>query len=85
MARSERQKLKLLYLVRLLEAESDQSHPVTVSRMLSYLEEHGIRAERKSVYDDLAGSGGIWPGFGTPAPAGPAVTIWPAAALNCQS
>ena len=31
MARSERQKLKLLYLVRLLEAESDQSHPVTVS------------------------------------------------------
>lgn len=54
MARSERQKLKLLYLVRLLEAESDQSHPVTVSRMLSYLEEHGIRAERKSVYDDLA-------------------------------
>ena len=54
MARSERQKLKLLYLVRLLEAESDQSHPVTVSQMLSYLEEHGIRAERKSVYDDLA-------------------------------
>ncbi|MBS6366362.1 MAG: WYL domain-containing protein [Clostridiales bacterium] len=54
MARSERQKLKLLYLAQLLQTESDEAHPVAVSRMITYLQARGIQAERKSIYDDLA-------------------------------
>jgi predicted DNA-binding transcriptional regulator YafY len=54
MPKSEGQKLKLLYLQRLLETESDAEHPITVPQMVSYLAEQGIHAERKSIYDDLA-------------------------------
>lgn len=46
-------KLKLLYLVRFLQEETDEQHPKTLQDMLSYLAAHGITAERKSVYDDL--------------------------------
>ena len=47
------QKLKLLYLARLLFEESDEEHPLSMERMLAYLSEQGINAERKSVYDDI--------------------------------
>lgn len=46
-------KLKLLYLARFLQEETDEQHPKTLQDMLSYLAAHGITAERKSVYDDL--------------------------------
>lgn len=46
-------KLKLLYLSRFLQEETDEQHPKTLQDMLSYLAAHGITAERKSVYDDL--------------------------------
>ena len=54
MARSEGQKLKLLYLKELLEQESDERHPVNVQKMLEYLASHGIEAERKAIYSDIA-------------------------------
>ena len=47
------QKLKLLYLARLLFEESDEEHPLSMERILAYLSEQGINAERKSVYDDI--------------------------------
>lgn len=46
-------KLKLLYLARYLQEETDERHPRTVQEMIAYLERQGISAERKSVYDDL--------------------------------
>ena len=46
-------KLKLLYLARFLQEETDEQHPKTLQDMLSYLAAHGITAERKSVYYDL--------------------------------
>ena len=46
-------KLKLLYLARFLQEETDEQHPKTLQDMLSYLASQGITAERKSVYDDL--------------------------------
>ena len=46
-------KLKLLYLARFLQEETDEQHPKTLQDMLSYLAAHGITAERKSGYDDL--------------------------------
>ena len=53
MARSQNQKLKILYLMDYLLHESDESHPVTVRQMIAHLESCGISAERKSIYDDL--------------------------------
>ena len=46
-------KLKLLYLARYLQEETDERHPKTVQEMIAYLERCGISAERKSIYDDL--------------------------------
>ena len=54
MARSEGQKLKLLLIKDLLEAESDENHPLPLERILRHLRLRGIRAERKSIYSDLA-------------------------------
>ena len=54
MSKSEGQKLKLLYIRELLEEQSDEDHLVTVQQILNYLATHGITAERKSVYDDIA-------------------------------
>lgn len=53
MARSANQKKKLLYLRQMLERVSDENHPVTVQEMVEELERYGIRAERKSIYDDM--------------------------------
>lgn len=46
-------KLKLLYLARFLQEQTDEEHPKTVQDMIAYLERCGISAERKSIYDDL--------------------------------
>lgn len=54
MARSQGQKLKLLYLMKLLIEESDVDHPLTIADIISYLELQEITAERKSIYDDIA-------------------------------
>ena len=53
MAKSERQKLKLLILRDYLCSHTDEQHPVSMQQILAALEGEGIRAERKSVYDDL--------------------------------
>lgn len=53
MAKSANQKLKLLYLMQYLLQRSDENHPVTVAQMIEELAAHDIKAERKSLYDDL--------------------------------
>lgn len=53
MARSEKQKLKLLYIVQLLEKRTDEEHPVTTQEIIEYLQGKGIAAERKSIYSDI--------------------------------
>ena len=53
MPKSEGQKLKLLYLADLLRRETDEDHALSMSDILSRLEELGVHAERKSSYDDL--------------------------------
>ncbi len=54
MPKNERQKLKLLYLKKILEEQTDADHPMSMAQLLVALEKHGIRAERKSIYDDIA-------------------------------
>ena len=53
MAKSENQKLKLLYLRDYLEKYSDADHPVSIADMIAYLAKYDISAERKSLYSDL--------------------------------
>ena len=53
MARSSYQKLKLLYIMNYLQQNTDEDHPVTVNQIISYLEAHGIFAERKSIYSNI--------------------------------
>ncbi|MDD3165466.1 MAG: WYL domain-containing protein [Oscillospiraceae bacterium] len=53
MAKFERQKLKLLYLLDYLSKASDEHHPVTVAQIIAYLAAQGIPAERKSIYADV--------------------------------
>ena len=53
MAKSPNQKLKLLVLLRFLQRQSDEAHPVTLAEMIRELERWDISAERKSLYDDL--------------------------------
>ena len=53
MPKSAGQKLKLLYLLRILEEEGCESQPVSTNRIIQYLEANGIHAERKSIYDDM--------------------------------
>ena len=47
------QKLKLLYLLKILLEQTDEEHSLTVPQMIAELSKVGISAERKSIYDDL--------------------------------
>lgn len=53
MARSEKQKQKLLYIMQLLLEKTDEDHAVTTPEIIAYLEANGIAAERKSIYTDI--------------------------------
>lgn len=54
MARSDNQKLKLMLLARLLEQQTDEAHPMSAQQLIAALAEHGVKAERKSIYSDIA-------------------------------
>ncbi len=53
MAKSSNQKLKLLYLMKMLLEKTDEEHTVTINDMIAELDRYGITAERKSIYDDI--------------------------------
>ena len=53
MPKSANQKTKLLHLCRMLLRKTDEEHPLTVSQIIEELARQDIRAERKSIYDDL--------------------------------
>ncbi len=53
MAKSFNQKLKLMYLVDKFMRDTDEEHGITVPDMIAYLESNDIKAERKSLYDDI--------------------------------
>ncbi len=53
MAKSTNQKSKLLVLYRLLMERTDEENPLSTAQIIDYLEQNGIGAERKSIYDDM--------------------------------
>lgn len=53
MAKSEKQKLKLLYIMQFLLEKTDENHIATTKDLIAYLDANGISAERKSIYSDM--------------------------------
>ncbi len=53
MAKSSNQKLKLLYLLKILSEQTDDGHSMTLHGIQSALQAYDISAERKSLYDDI--------------------------------
>lgn len=53
MAKSTGQKLKLLYLLKILSESTDELHPMPMKRIIEELSRYDIRAERKTVYTDI--------------------------------
>jgi predicted DNA-binding transcriptional regulator YafY len=47
------QKMKLIYLMKILLERTDETHTLTTQELLSALSEYNITAERKSIYTDL--------------------------------
>ncbi len=47
------QKLKMMYLAKILMEQTDEENTITVPEMIAELSKLGISAERKSIYDDL--------------------------------
>jgi predicted DNA-binding transcriptional regulator YafY len=53
MAKSSNQKMKLLYLMRIMLEKTDENHRMSVADMIRELAAYDIAAERKTIYDDL--------------------------------
>lgn len=53
MAKSNNQKLKILYLMKIFMERTDETHSITMSEIIAALKSYGIDAERKSIYNDI--------------------------------
>lgn len=53
MAKGTNQKLKIIYLMKILLEKTDEEHSITMSEIIASLEAYGIKAERKSLYSDM--------------------------------
>ena len=53
MPKSTNQKLKMLYLIDILEKCTDEEHKMTTNNIIKELEKFDIKAERKSIYNDI--------------------------------
>lgn len=53
MPQSSNQKLKLIYLIKILSEKTDETHSITMQEIINSLKAYGINAERKSIYTDM--------------------------------
>ncbi len=53
MAKSPKQKMKLLFLIKMLQENTDEHHVLTTQEIIDKLAANDIHAERKSIYDDI--------------------------------
>lgn len=53
MPKSENQKQKLLHIAQYLMENTDENHAVSTPQLIEYLKSQGIKAERKSIYNDI--------------------------------
>lgn len=52
--KAKNQKLKLMYLAKILREKTDDTHALTMSEILNELAKYDVGAERRSIYDDVA-------------------------------
>ena len=53
MAKASGQKIKILYLMKIMYEQTDDVHGLTLAQIAEHLESYGIHAERKALYDDI--------------------------------
>lgn len=53
------QKLKLIYLMQILDELTDEEHGIGMTEIIEQLEKHGVSAERKAIYKDIEQLGDI--------------------------
>lgn len=53
MAKAFNQKIKILYLIQMLMQNTDSEHVMNMQEIIGWLDEKGIKSERKSIYDDF--------------------------------
>lgn len=53
MPKSANQKLKLLYILKILQEKTDESHALSTQQIIDELAGYGVGAERKSIYADM--------------------------------
>ena len=53
MPKSANQKQKILYLMQILLTQTDEKNMLSVNELISKLAKHDIKAERKTIYDDI--------------------------------
>ena len=53
MPKSFNQKIKIMYLMKILQEKTYKDHPVSVNDIIQYMDSYGISVERKTVYDDI--------------------------------
>ncbi len=54
MSRGTNQKFKFTYLMKIMQAKTDDEHSLTMSQIMDELEKYDVTAERKSIYADFA-------------------------------
>lgn len=54
MAKSDNQKLKMLYLVKIFQEETDDEHSLTMQQIIEKLKDYDVNADRKTLYTDFA-------------------------------
>ncbi|MCQ2513234.1 MAG: WYL domain-containing protein [Lachnospiraceae bacterium] len=47
------QKLKIMYLMKILTEQTDEAHDITLAEIVEQLQAYGVSAERKSLYSDI--------------------------------
>ena len=55
LARGTNQKLKLIYLMKIMLEKTDDNHGLTLVEIMQELERYNVTAERKSLYADFEG------------------------------
>lgn len=53
MSYNSKSKVKVLYLLKILREETNAEHGLSMPQIIQRLAEHGVSAERKSIYTDL--------------------------------
>ena len=59
MPKGSNQKLKMIYLIKILTEMTDEKHMLTMPQIITELERYGVTAERKSLYTDIEAIRGL--------------------------